>query len=89
VIEGTATVVGDALVVTIHGRDALSLLEGAEFRFNNGLERTIEQPVDGILDGQEERFVLEIPRAEIAGASSVEISLYDAALNRTSIRLAW
>jgi hypothetical protein len=89
VIEAKATVAGDTLVVTIHGRDALSLLEGAEFRFNSGLERTVEQPADGIRDGREEHFVLEIPRAEVAGASSVEVSLYDAVLNRASVRLTW
>jgi hypothetical protein len=89
VIEATATIAGEVLVVAIHGRDALSLLEGAEFRFNSGLERTVEQPADGIRDGREERFVLEIPRAEVAGASSVEVSLYDAVLNRISVRLTW
>jgi hypothetical protein len=88
-IEATATIAGDTLVVTVHGRDALSLLEGAEFRFNSGLERTVEQPADGIRDGREEHFVLEIPRAEVAGASSVEVSLYDAVLNRASVRLTW
>lgn len=89
VLEAKATITGDTLTVSISGRDALSLLEGAEFRFNHGLERSVEQPADGIRDGREERFVLEIPRAEIAGASSVEISLYDAALNRASVRLSW
>ena len=70
-------------------RKVTLLLEGAEFRFNSGLERTVEQPADGIRDGREERFVLEIPRAEVAGASSVEVSLYDAVLNRASVRLTW
>lgn len=89
VLEATASLEGDVLSVSVRGRDALSLLEGAEFRFNHGVERTVEQPADGIRDGREERFVLEIPRAEVAGATSVEVSLYDAALNRASVRLSW
>lgn len=89
ILAASATITGDVLAVTIHGRDALSLLEGAEFRFNHGLERSVEQPVDGIRDDREERFVLEIPKSEIAGATSVEVSLYDAALNRASVRLSW
>jgi hypothetical protein len=89
VLEASAVLTADVLTVSVRGRDALSLLEGAEFRFNHGVERTVEQPADGIRDGREERFVLEIPRAEIAGATSVEVALYDAAFNRASVRLGW
>lgn len=89
IVSASATTTGDTLTVTIQGKDALSLLEGAEFRFNHGLERSVEQPADGIRDDREERFVLEIPKSEIAGATSVEVSLYDAALNRAAIRLSW
>jgi len=89
VLEASAVLSADVLTVSVRGRDALSLLEGAEFRFNHGVERTVEQPADGIRDGREERFVLEIPRAEIAGATSVEVSFYDAAFNRASVRLSW
>ncbi len=89
IVSASAALTGDTLTVTIQGKDTLSLLEGAEFRFNHGLERSIEQPADGIRDDREERFVLEIPKSDIAGATSVEVSLYDAAYNRASVRLSW
>jgi hypothetical protein len=75
------------LVVTLRGRDALSLLDSAEFTFNNGAHQVVEQPADGILDGREETFVLEIPLAQVAGATSVEVSLYDSAGNGATRRL--
>ena len=85
-----STVVRDAskLTVTVRGRDALSLLGGAEFTFNNGDHETVEQPADGILDGNEETFVLEVPLARIAGATSVEVTLYDSAGNGQTRRLS-
>jgi hypothetical protein len=75
------------LVVTVRGRDALSLLDSAEFTFNNGAHEIVEQPADGILDGREETFVLEIPLSQVAGATSVEVSLYDSAGNGATRRL--
>jgi len=78
---------GSNLLVTVHGRDALSLLDGAEFTFNNGTHEIVEQPDDGIRDGREETFTLEIPAAKVAGATSVEILLYDAPGNSSSRRL--
>ena len=76
------------MVVTIRGRDALSLLDSAEFTFNNGVHEIVEQPADGILDGMEETFVLELPEARLAGATSVEVTLYDSAGNGSTRRLA-
>jgi hypothetical protein len=75
------------LVVTIRGRDALSLLDSAEFTFNNGAHQIVEQPADGILDGREETFVLEMPLSQASGATSVEVSLYDSAGNVATRRL--
>jgi hypothetical protein len=78
----------DKLTVTIRGRDALSLLDSAEFTFNNGAHEIVEQPADGILDGREETFVLEIPLAQVSGATSVEVSLYDSSGNGATRRLS-
>ena len=76
------------VVVTIRGRDALSLLDSAEFTLNNGAHEIVEQPADGILDGRQETFVLELPEARAAGATSVEVTLYDAAGNGATRRLS-
>jgi hypothetical protein len=85
-----ATVRRDAgnVVVTIRGRDALSLLDSAEFTFNNGVHEIVEQPASGILDGKEETFVLELPAERLAGATSVEVTLYDSAGNGATRRLS-
>lgn len=76
------------LVVEIRGRDALSLLDSAEFTFNNGVHEVVEQPADGILDGKEETFVLELPLARLSGATSVEVTLYDSSGNGATRRLS-
>ena len=75
------------LRISVSGRDALSLLAGAEFSLNNGLKATVIHPADGILDGREETFVVEIPEARAAGATSVEVILYDHAGNAASTRV--
>jgi hypothetical protein len=75
------------LRISVAGRDGLSLLEGAEFSLNNGLKATVIHPADGILDGREETFTAEIPEARAAGATSVEVVLYDHAGNAASVRL--
>jgi hypothetical protein len=80
--------VGSNLVVSVRGRDALSVLDSAEFSFNNGEHDIVEQPADGILDGMEETFVLELPLAKLSGATSVEITLYDSSGNGATRRLA-
>jgi hypothetical protein len=78
---------GGALFISLEGADALSLLEGAEFVLNNGTREALTHPADGILDGKQEKFVAEIPDARAAGATSVELLLYDQAGNATSTRL--
>ena len=86
----TATAVnrsGGNLLLSVTGRDALSLLEGAEFVLNNGYHTTVVSPADGLLDSREETFVAEIPEARAAGASSVEIVIYDHPGNASSTRL--
>ncbi|HKB56759.1 MAG TPA: hypothetical protein VKC51_04145 [Lacunisphaera sp.] len=88
VIGATSVSRSNGLVlISVEGRDALSLLDGAEFVLNNGTHEIVTHPADGILDGREERFTLEIPEARAAGATSVEILLYDAAGNSSSTRL--
>jgi hypothetical protein len=88
-LEATAKRVGDRVVLTVHGRDALTLLVGFEALFNNGVKDAIEQPVDGIRDSREETFVLDVPLAKVADATNVEITLYDSAGNGVSRRLTW
>jgi hypothetical protein len=95
VVDHTPPVIEEALVrrepgkviVSIRGRDALSLLDSAEFTFNNGVHETVEQPADGILDGRQETFVLELPAERLSGATSVEVTLYDSAGNGSTRRL--
>lgn len=79
---------GANLIVTVHGRDALSLLAGAEFVFNNGYRESVEHPMDGILDGREETFELQTPVQNVTGATSVEIYLADQPGNTATRRLA-
>ncbi|MEO6568286.1 MAG: hypothetical protein ABIO94_05945, partial [Opitutaceae bacterium] len=88
-LECTAKRTGDKVVVTVRGRDGLSLLDGIEVLFNNGVHETLEQPVDGIRDGREETFSMEIPQGRVANATSVEVTLYDAAGNGSTKRLTW
>ncbi|HEY8993277.1 MAG TPA: hypothetical protein VIM71_01215, partial [Lacunisphaera sp.] len=76
------------VIITVAGRDALSLLEGAEFVLNNGVREIVLHPLDGLLDGREESFRLELPEARAAGATSVEIILYDQSGNASSTRVA-
>jgi hypothetical protein len=88
ILDATARRNGDLVTITVHGRDALSLLDGLEATFNNGAHAQTEQPLDGIRDGQEETFVLDVPLPAAAGATSVEVGLYDAAGNTATRRLA-
>ncbi len=83
----TVTRADGLLKISITGRDALSLLEGAEFVLNNGDHETVVHPADGLLDGREETFVAEIPEAVAAGATSVEITVYDRPGNAASVRV--
>jgi hypothetical protein len=76
------------LVISVDGRDSQSLLAGAEFILNNGTREEVEHPADGVLDSKVERFVVEIPEPKAAGATSVEIILYDQPGNSSSKRLS-
>ena len=60
-----------------------------EAHFNNGVRETLEQPSDGIRDGREETFTLEVPLAKVSNATFVEVTLYDAAGNGSAKRLSW
>jgi hypothetical protein len=75
------------LVITVDGHDTQSLLAGAEFVLNNGTRDEVEHPADGVLDSKSERFAVEIPEPRAAGATSVEIILYDQSGNSSSKRL--
>lgn len=79
----------DSITVTVSGRDQLSLLDGIEVVFNNGVRETVQQPSDGVRDGREETFVLDLPLARVSNATSVEVTLYDLAGNGTTRRLNW
>lgn len=89
ITEASAQRAGDRILVRVHGRDALSLLDGLEVVFNNGVREQTEQPVDGVRDSRDETFLLDLPVSRVAGATSVEVSLYDAAGNSTARRLSW
>jgi hypothetical protein len=89
IIEATARRQGTSLIVSVHGRDRLSLLDGIEVVFNNGVREVVEQPADGVRDGREETFVLELPLARVSNATSLEVSLADQAGNSVARRLTW
>lgn len=89
IIEATARRTSESVVVSVHGRDALSLLQGIELVFNNNVRESVEQPNDGVRDGREETFRFEIPLARVSNATSVEVMLYDAAGNGSARRLSW
>lgn len=89
ILDAAARRDGDSVVVTVRGRDALSLIEGIEVIFNSGLREEVTQPADGVRDGREETFSLEVSLAKISNATSVEVTIYDAAGNGTSRRLKW
>ncbi len=88
-LEATAQRTGNSVVVTVRGRDRLSLLDGIEVIFNNNVRETVEQPADGVRDGREETFTLEIPLARVSNATSLEVTLYDSAGNGSAKRLSW
>jgi len=49
----------------------------------------VEQPDDGIRDGREEAFTLDVALAKVSNATSADVTLYDAAGNTVSKRLTW
>ncbi|OIR01792.1 hypothetical protein GALL_160930 [mine drainage metagenome] len=89
ILDASAKVVGDRLVVTVHGRDNLSILAGLELDFNQGDHEVSEQPVDGIRDEREETFSIDVPLSRVSGATRVVASLYDAVGNRSTRVLTW
>jgi hypothetical protein len=89
ILDASARREDNSILVTVHGRDNLSLLDGIEVVFNSGLRDTVEQPQDGVRDSREETFVLDIPLARVSNATSLEVTLYDAAGNGTAKRLSW
>ena len=88
-VSATTQRTGSSVILTVHGRDQLSLLEGMEVVFNNNVRETVEQPADGVRDGREETFTLEVPLARVSNATSLEVTLYDMAGNGTAKRLTW
>jgi hypothetical protein len=89
ILEATAVKKDNSIVVTVHGRDALSLLDSVDVTFSNGAHETVEQPVDGIRDGRDETFRLDVPVSRVSDATNVEVTLYDAAGNSAARRLKW
>ena len=76
-----------SLLITVSGRDELSLLEGIEVVLNNGTRDIMLHPADGLLDGRGETFIAEFSDAKTSGATSAEVILYDQSGNATSRRL--
>jgi len=87
ILEARVRCEAGAVVVFVHGRNALSLLAGAEFVFNNGARETVAHPVDGIADGREESYELRLPSSRAFGATAVEIHLRGQAGNEAQRRL--
>lgn len=87
IVQANVTREADKLVITVEGKDALSLLDGIEATFNNGAHEQLQSPADGIRDSREETFILRVPATETASATSVEITLYDEAGNSSSLRI--
>lgn len=89
ILDAAARREGDRIIITVSGRDALSLLDGIEVIFNNGVREVVEQPDDGVRDSRQEKFTLDIPIAKVSNATSAEVTLYDSAGNGTPRRLSW
>jgi hypothetical protein len=87
IVTATVRREGGKIILTVQGKDALSLLDNLQVDFNNGLHESVEQPADGVRDGREETFIVEEPAAKAAGATSVEVALTDAAGNSSTQRI--
>jgi len=87
ILEASAKRDSNRLVVTVRGRDALSIVYGIEAILNNNTRAETEQPVDGIRDSREETFTIELPLARATNATSVEVILYDQVGNTAARRL--
>lgn len=73
--------------ISVTMRDGLSLPAGLEVNFNHGLKVVVEQPADGILDGNTETFTVEIPLSRATGATAVEVVAFDTLGNSSARRL--
>lgn len=89
ILSASARIEGERLLIEVRGRDARSLLTTLEVLCNNGVRETVEQPQDGIRDGREETFVVELPLARASGANAAEVTLYDASGNAATRRVRW
>jgi len=78
---------GANVIASIRARDQLSLLRGAEFNLNSGVNYAVENPTDGILDGREETFSLELTPAQLGSATAIEIVVLDQNGNSAARRL--
>lgn len=87
IVSASAKRDADRLVVTVHGRDALSIVQGFEAVLNNNVRAETEQPVDGVRDSRDETFTIEIPLARATNATSVEVVFYDQVGNTAARRL--
>lgn len=87
ILSASAQRTPEHLVVTVRGRDALSIVQGIEVVLNNNVRAETEQPVDGIRDSLEETFSIEVPLARATNATSVEVILYDQSGNTAARRL--
>lgn len=88
ILDASVAKEGDQLRVSVHAKDALSLLAGVEVNLNNGFKTSAEQPVDGILDSREETFHVDMPLAATSGSTAMEVIVYDNLGNSSAQRLA-
>lgn len=75
------------LVIQVKVTDSMTLLRNVRFVFNNGHKITLHQPVDGILDSQQERFELRVPASLLYSATVVDIHASDQADNLSTQRI--
>ncbi len=87
ILEATITNTSARITVTVRAKDERSLLRGLEINFNNGASFEVEQPLDGILDGREETFVMTISGQQISGSTSLEVVILDQSDNSSARRL--
>ena len=83
-LVGTPQMTGDRARIVFAASDKSSYLAKAEYSINGGEWRTV-YPDDGISDGPEERYTLEIPLRE-AGEYTVTLRVFDANGNAGNAR---
>ncbi|MDX2186842.1 MAG: hypothetical protein SFV32_07920 [Opitutaceae bacterium] len=87
ILSSGITQTDTAFSVRVEAKDNLSLLDRAEFNFNNGWNEKLSVPADSIRDSRHETFELQAPTASVANATAVEITVTDANGNTTYTRL--